>query len=84
MAARVNPFAQVFRPDTALGNPMFHFRSSKMLDHKMIDYMEPLTIALIPALIVIDWAIRGRKHDSTHYWRLRATAVTIATFYLAG
>lgn len=55
-----------------------------MLDHKMIDYMEPLTIALIPALIVIDWAIRGRKHDSTHYWRLRATAVTIATFYLAG
>jgi sterol desaturase/sphingolipid hydroxylase (fatty acid hydroxylase superfamily) len=84
MGARVNSFAEGFRPETALGSAMSHFRSSKMLDHKMIDYVEPLTIALIPALIVIDWAIRGRKHDSTPYWRLRATAVTIATFYLAG
>ena len=35
-------------------------------------------------VIVIDWAIRGRKHDSTRFWRVRATLVTIATFYIAG
>jgi sterol desaturase/sphingolipid hydroxylase (fatty acid hydroxylase superfamily) len=50
----------------------------------MIDYIEPLTIGLIPTLIVIDWAIRGRKHHSTRFWRVRATLVTVAIFYLAG
>ena len=43
-----------------------------------------LTIGLIPGLIIIDWAIRGRKHASTRFWRLRASLVTIATFYIAG
>lgn len=52
--------------------------------NSMFEYLEPLTIALIPALIVIDWAIRGRKHGSTRFWRVRATLVTIATFYIAG
>ena len=50
----------------------------------MWDLIGYLTIGLIPGLIVIDWAIRGRKHDSTRFWRVRATLVTIATFYLAG
>ena len=50
----------------------------------MFQYLEPLTIGLIPTLIVIDWAIRGRKHDSTRFWRIRATAVTAAVFYIAG
>lgn len=50
----------------------------------MFDYLQPLTIALIPAIIVIDWAIRGRSHGSTRFWRVRATLVTIATFYIAG
>jgi sterol desaturase/sphingolipid hydroxylase (fatty acid hydroxylase superfamily) len=43
-----------------------------------------LTIGLIPGLIVVDWVIRGRQHDSTRFWRLRATLVTIAIFFLAG
>ena len=43
-----------------------------------------LTIGLIPGLIVVDWAIRGRRHDSTRFWRLRATLVTVAVFYIAG
>jgi sterol desaturase/sphingolipid hydroxylase (fatty acid hydroxylase superfamily) len=50
----------------------------------MIDILGYMTLGLIPGLILVDWAIRGRKHDSTKYWRVRATAVTIATFYLAG
>lgn len=50
----------------------------------MFEYLEPLTIGLIPTLIVIDWAIRGRKHDSTRFWRIRATAVAAAVFYIAG
>jgi len=43
-----------------------------------------LTIGLIPALIVVDWILRGRHHDSTRFWRLRATIVTVATFFIAG
>jgi sterol desaturase/sphingolipid hydroxylase (fatty acid hydroxylase superfamily) len=50
----------------------------------MFEILAYLTIGLIPGLILIDWAIRGRKHDSTRFWRLRAALVTIATFYIAG
>ena len=50
----------------------------------MFEILGYLTIGLIPGMIVIDWAIRGRRHDSTRFWRLRATLVTIATFYIAG
>ena len=50
----------------------------------MFEFLGYLTIGLIPGLIVIDWAIRGKKHNSTRFWRLRATLVTIATFFLAG
>lgn len=50
----------------------------------MWDLLGYLTIGLIPGLIVIDRAIRGKRHDSTRFWRVRATLVTIATFYIAG
>ena len=50
----------------------------------MIEYIGPLTIGLIPTLIVVDWAVRGRKHDSTRFWRVRATLVTVAIFYISG
>jgi sterol desaturase/sphingolipid hydroxylase (fatty acid hydroxylase superfamily) len=50
----------------------------------MWDFIGYLTIGLIPGIIVIDWAIRGRKHDSTRFWRVRAVLVTISTFYIAG
>jgi sterol desaturase/sphingolipid hydroxylase (fatty acid hydroxylase superfamily) len=50
----------------------------------MFEIIGYLTIGLIPGLIIVDWAIRRRKHDSTRFWRVRATLVTIATFYIAG
>ena len=50
----------------------------------MLEHLETITIGLIPALIVIDLIIRGRKHDSTRFWRIRATVVTVAIFYFAG
>ena len=50
----------------------------------MLEHLETITIGLIPALILVDLIVRGRKHDSTRFWRLRATAVTIAMFYFAG
>ena len=50
----------------------------------MWDLIGYLTIALIPGMIVVDWACRGRRHDSTRFWRLRATVVTVATFFIAG
>jgi len=50
----------------------------------MIDVLTKLTIGLVPGLIVFDWAVRGRRHASTRWWRLRATLVTIGIFYLAG
>jgi sterol desaturase/sphingolipid hydroxylase (fatty acid hydroxylase superfamily) len=43
-----------------------------------------LTIALIPGAIVVDWLVRGRRHDSTRWWRVRAAIVTAATFFIAG
>ena len=49
-----------------------------------MEYLETLTIGLIPAMIVLDLFARGRKHDSTRFWRVRAVAVTIAIFYFAG
>jgi sterol desaturase/sphingolipid hydroxylase (fatty acid hydroxylase superfamily) len=50
----------------------------------MIGYLEILTMGLIPAFIAIDWGIRGRCHDSTRFWRVRGSLVTVATFYFAG
>lgn len=49
----------------------------------MWDLLGYLTIGLIPGAIVLDWLIRGRRHDSTRFWRVRATLVTVATFYIS-
>lgn len=50
----------------------------------MTGYLEILTVGLIPAFIIGDLALRGRRHDSTRFWRLRATLVTVGIFFLAG
>lgn len=50
----------------------------------MNNTLEIMTIGPIPAFLVLDLAIRGKRHDSTRFWRLRATAVTAANFFLAG
>lgn len=49
-----------------------------------MEFIGYLTIALIPGLIIVDWAIRGKQHDSTRFWRLRATLVGVAAFFFAG
>ncbi len=43
-----------------------------------------LTIGLIPGMIVLDWLHRGRRGNTSRFWRVRATLVTVATFYIAG
>jgi sterol desaturase/sphingolipid hydroxylase (fatty acid hydroxylase superfamily) len=50
----------------------------------MIELLVYLTIGLIPAFILLDWAVRGHTHASTRFWRLRATAATVANFFIAG
>lgn len=50
----------------------------------MFDILGNLTLGLVPGLIISDWAIRGRRHDSTRFWRVRATLVTVAIFFFAG
>ena len=50
----------------------------------MTEILTNMTIGLIPGLIIFDWAVRGKKHDSTRWWRARATLVTIGIFYWAG
>ncbi|MGD2128446.1 MAG: sterol desaturase family protein [Lysobacterales bacterium] len=50
----------------------------------MTDFLTLATIGLIPAFILLDRAVRGRSHDSTKFWRLRATIVTVVTFVSAG
>lgn len=50
----------------------------------MWNLLGQLTIGLIPGLIVVDWLVRGRNHGSTRFWRLRATIVTVATFFIVG
>jgi len=50
----------------------------------MMDWLPNLTLGLIPAFLGLDWAIRGRKHDSTRFWRIRALVMGAVTFYGAG
>jgi len=50
----------------------------------MMEFLPTLTIGLIPAFLLLDWAIRGNRHDSTRFWRLRAVAVGLVTFFGAG
>ncbi len=49
-----------------------------------MQYLELTLMYLIPGMILLDWALRGRRHDSTRFWRVRATLVTVAAFYIAG
>jgi sterol desaturase/sphingolipid hydroxylase (fatty acid hydroxylase superfamily) len=71
-------------PEFLSGLASLYRTASSFRSDNMYDYIEPLTIGLIPTLIALDWGIRGRKHDSTRFWRLRASLVTVAVFYIAG
>jgi sterol desaturase/sphingolipid hydroxylase (fatty acid hydroxylase superfamily) len=50
----------------------------------MIDVIELLTIALIPAFLLLDLIIQQRRYDKTRHWRLRGLLVTVAIFFFSG
>jgi len=50
----------------------------------MIDYIEPLTLALIPGFMLLDFVIRRRRYATTRHWRLRAALVTVAIVLFTG
>ena len=45
----------------------------------MFETLSYLTIGLIPGLFLVDWALRGRKLDSSRFWRVRAPLVRCGT-----
>jgi len=50
----------------------------------MIDLLEPLTLALIPGFLLLDFVVQRRRYDRTRHWRLRAALVTAAVFFITG
>jgi sterol desaturase/sphingolipid hydroxylase (fatty acid hydroxylase superfamily) len=50
----------------------------------MYEYLEYLTAAFIPGFIALDLVYRRRAYASPRGWRVRASAVTIGTFFLSG
>ena len=50
----------------------------------MTDYIEPLTLALIPGFLLLDFIIQKRRYDKTRHWRLRGALVTAAIFFFSG
>ncbi len=50
----------------------------------MIDYIEPLTLALIPGFLLLDLIIQTRRYDKTRHWRLRGVLVTTAIVLFSG
>ena len=50
----------------------------------MIDLLEPLTLALIPGFLLLDFIVQRRHYDRPRHWRLRGALVTAAIFFLSG
>jgi len=50
----------------------------------MLDYIEPITLALIPGFLLLDFIVQRRRYDKTRHWRLRGALVTVAIFFWAG
>jgi len=50
----------------------------------MIDIIEPLTLALIPGFLLLDFIIQKRRYDKTRHWRLRGALVTTAIVLFSG
>mgnify|MGYP003572216243 FL=1 len=50
----------------------------------MIDIIEPLTLALIPGFLLLDFVIQKRRYDKTRHWRLRGVLVTTAIVLFSG
>lgn len=50
----------------------------------MIDLIEPITLALIPGFLLLDFIIHQRSYKKPRHWRLRGAMVTAAIFFLTG
>ena len=50
----------------------------------MFDYLEMLTLALIPGFLLLDLLIQKRNYHKTRHWRLRGLLVTVAIFFFTG
>ena len=48
----------------------------------MYDVLGYLTLALIPAFILLDLVHRHRRYETPRFWRLRALAVTVGIFVI--
>jgi hypothetical protein len=50
----------------------------------MFDYLETLTLALIPGFLLLDFIIQKRRYHKSRHWRLRGLLVTVAIFLFSG
>ena len=50
----------------------------------MFDYLEMLTLALIPGFLLLDLVIQHRRYDKPRRWRARGLLVTLAIFLFTG
>lgn len=50
----------------------------------MIDLLETITVALIPAFLLLDLIVQHRSYEKTRHWRLRGAIVTAAIFFFTG
>lgn len=50
----------------------------------MYDFLGYLTLAMIPAFILLDLVHRHRHYETAPFWRLRALAMTVGIFYFTG
>lgn len=50
----------------------------------MFELFGPITTALIPGFMLLDFIIHPRRYEKTKYWRLRAALVTAVIFFFTG
>jgi len=50
----------------------------------MFEYLETLTLALIPGFLLLDFIVQARKYDKPRHWRLRGLLVTLAVVFFTG
>jgi len=50
----------------------------------MFDLLGPITLALIPGFMLLDFAVHGRRYRTTKNWRLTGALVTVAIFFFTG
>jgi sterol desaturase/sphingolipid hydroxylase (fatty acid hydroxylase superfamily) len=50
----------------------------------MNDLLEPITLALIPGFLLLDFIIQRRRYDKPRHWRLRGGLVTLVNVVFSG